>query len=126
MDWVACLPPGDDRSYNYFLVIVDSNRDPKFTSEIWENLKQLFGTKLSLSTAHHPETNGLAARIIENLEDMVKRVCGYGLEFNNCYGLAHYWCTLLPALEPAYKTSINSSTNQTPSILEKGWNIRLP
>ncbi|MBW0486179.1 hypothetical protein O181_025894 [Austropuccinia psidii MF-1] len=33
---------------------------------------------------------------------------------------------LLPALELAYKTSINASTNQTPSILEKGWNPKLP
>ncbi|MBW0565235.1 hypothetical protein O181_104950 [Austropuccinia psidii MF-1] len=36
------------------------------------------------------------------------------------------WCTLLAALELAYKTSIHSSTNQTPAILEKGWNPKLP
>ncbi|MBW0520996.1 hypothetical protein O181_060711 [Austropuccinia psidii MF-1] len=37
----------------------------------------------------------------------------------------NYWCTLLPALELEYKTSIHSSTNQTPAILEKGWNPKL-
>ncbi|MBW0513815.1 hypothetical protein O181_053530 [Austropuccinia psidii MF-1] len=36
------------------------------------------------------------------------------------------WCTLLPALELTNKTSIHSSTNQTPAILEKGGNPRLP
>ncbi|MBW0551685.1 hypothetical protein O181_091400 [Austropuccinia psidii MF-1] len=30
-----------------------SGRDPKFTSELWTNLHQLFGTKLSFSTAYH-------------------------------------------------------------------------
>ncbi|MBW0587943.1 hypothetical protein O181_127658 [Austropuccinia psidii MF-1] len=35
-------------------------------------------------------------------------------------------CTLLPALELAYKASIHASTNQNPSILEKGWNPKLP
>ncbi|MBW0546191.1 hypothetical protein O181_085906 [Austropuccinia psidii MF-1] len=35
-------------------------------------------------------------------------------------------CTLLPALELEYKTSIHASTNQTPSILEKGWSSKLP
>ncbi|MBW0566795.1 hypothetical protein O181_106510 [Austropuccinia psidii MF-1] len=35
-----------------------SDRDPKFTSAIWTNLHRLFGTKLSLSTAYHPETDG--------------------------------------------------------------------
>ncbi|MBW0575183.1 hypothetical protein O181_114898 [Austropuccinia psidii MF-1] len=31
-----------------------SDRDPKFTSALWTNLHQLFGTKLPFSTAYHP------------------------------------------------------------------------
>ncbi|MBW0558657.1 hypothetical protein O181_098372 [Austropuccinia psidii MF-1] len=31
-----------------------SDRDPKFTSELWTSLHQLFGTQLSFSTAYHP------------------------------------------------------------------------
>ncbi|MBW0541131.1 hypothetical protein O181_080846 [Austropuccinia psidii MF-1] len=103
-----------------------SNRDAKFTSALWTNLHQLFGTKLSFSRAYHPQTNGLAGKIIQTLEDMVRRICAYGLEFKDCDGFTHDWCTLLPALELAYKTSIHSSTNQTPAILEKGWNPKLP
>ncbi|MBW0583761.1 hypothetical protein O181_123476 [Austropuccinia psidii MF-1] len=41
-----------------------SDRDPKLTSELWKNLHQLFGTKLSFSTAYHPQTDGLAERMI--------------------------------------------------------------
>ncbi|MBW0584145.1 hypothetical protein O181_123860, partial [Austropuccinia psidii MF-1] len=47
-----------------------SDRDPKFTSALWTNLNQLFGTKLCFSTAYHPQTNGLAERLIQNSEDM--------------------------------------------------------
>ncbi|MBW0473621.1 hypothetical protein O181_013336 [Austropuccinia psidii MF-1] len=62
--------------------------------------------------------------MIQTLEDMVRRFCAYGLELKECDGLTHDWCTLLPALELAYKTSIHASTNQTPSVLRRGWNPR--
>ncbi|MBW0514236.1 hypothetical protein O181_053951 [Austropuccinia psidii MF-1] len=103
-----------------------SDRDPKFTSELWKNLHNLFGTKLSFSTAYHPQTDGLAERMIQTLEDIIRRFCAYGLEFKDSDGFTHDWCTLIPALELAYKTSIHSSTCKTPAILEKGWNPRLP
>ncbi|MBW0592603.1 hypothetical protein O181_132318 [Austropuccinia psidii MF-1] len=41
-------------------------------------------------------------------------------------GFIHDWCTLIPAIELAYKTSIHSSTGKTPAMLEKGWNPRPP
>ncbi|MBW0594102.1 hypothetical protein O181_133817 [Austropuccinia psidii MF-1] len=103
-----------------------SDRDPRFTSALWKNLHQFFGIKLSFSTAYHPQTYGLAERMIQALEDMVRRVCAYGLEFKDCDGFTHDWRTLFPALELAYKTLIHASNNKTPPILEKGWNPKLP
>ncbi|MBW0466985.1 hypothetical protein O181_006700 [Austropuccinia psidii MF-1] len=50
-----------------------SDREPKFTSVLW--------TKLSFSTAYHPQTDGLAERMIQTSEDMIRRVCAYGLKF---------------------------------------------
>ncbi|MBW0589829.1 hypothetical protein O181_129544 [Austropuccinia psidii MF-1] len=145
MDWVTSLPPGGDRSFNHFLVIVDrfsktpiflpcnkdatamntalliwnrviswtgiftniiSDRYPRFTSALCTNLHQLFGTNSSFSTAYPPpQNNGMAESMMQTLEDM---------------------CILLPALELEYKTSIHTSTNQTPTILEKGCNCKLP
>ncbi|MBW0530221.1 hypothetical protein O181_069936 [Austropuccinia psidii MF-1] len=64
--------------------------------------------------------------MIQTLEYMVRGVCAYGLELKDCDGFKHDWCTLLPELELAYKTSIHASTNQAPDILEKGWNSKLP
>ncbi|MBW0500929.1 hypothetical protein O181_040644 [Austropuccinia psidii MF-1] len=57
-----------------------SDGDPKFTSALWTNLQRLFGTKLSFSAAYHPQTDGLAERMIQTLEDMIRRFCAYGLE----------------------------------------------
>ncbi|MBW0557635.1 hypothetical protein O181_097350 [Austropuccinia psidii MF-1] len=37
-----------------------SGRDPKFTPALWTNLHNLFGTKLSFSTAYQPQNDGLA------------------------------------------------------------------
>ncbi|MBW0572108.1 hypothetical protein O181_111823 [Austropuccinia psidii MF-1] len=112
MDWVTALPPGSDKGYNAFLVIVDrysktpiflpcnkdeeamdtalliwnrvishnclfkniiSNRDPKFTSALWTNLHKPLGTKLSFSTAYHPQTDGIAKRMIQTPEDMIRK-----------------------------------------------------
>ncbi|MBW0571119.1 hypothetical protein O181_110834 [Austropuccinia psidii MF-1] len=103
-----------------------SDRDTKFTSALWTNLHKLLGTRLSFSTAYHPQTDGLAERMIQTLEDMIRRFCAYGLEFKDSDGFTHYWCTLIPALELAYKTSIDASTGKTPAMLEKGWNPKLP
>ncbi|MBW0559018.1 hypothetical protein O181_098733 [Austropuccinia psidii MF-1] len=103
-----------------------SDRDPKFTSALWTNLHNLFGTKLSFSKAYHPQTDGLAEGMIQTLKDMIKRFCAYGLEFKDSDGFTHDWCTLIQALELAYKKSVHSSTGKTPAMLEKGWNPRLP
>ncbi|MBW0567528.1 hypothetical protein O181_107243 [Austropuccinia psidii MF-1] len=53
--------------------------------------------------------------MIQTLEDMIRRFCAYGSEFKDSDGFNHDWCTLIPALELAYKTSVHSSTGQTPA-----------
>ncbi|MBW0553686.1 hypothetical protein O181_093401 [Austropuccinia psidii MF-1] len=62
----------------------------------------------------------------QNLEEMMRRFCAYGLEFKESDGFTIDWCTMTPALALAYRTSIHPSTGKTPAILEKVWNPRLP
>jgi transposase InsO family protein len=71
--------------------IIISDRDPKFTSEFWRNLHDMLGTKLAFSTAYHPQTDGLAERMIQTLEEMIRRFCSFGLEFDNKDGYTHDW-----------------------------------
>ncbi|MBW0503684.1 hypothetical protein O181_043399 [Austropuccinia psidii MF-1] len=103
-----------------------SDRDPKFTYALWNNLHRLFGTKLSFSTAYYPQTDGLVEGMIQTLEDMIRRFCAYGSEFKDSDGFTHYRLTPILELELAHKKSVHSSTGQTHAMLEKGWNPRLP
>ncbi|MBW0546779.1 hypothetical protein O181_086494 [Austropuccinia psidii MF-1] len=126
MDWVTALPPSGDKGYNSrvfshtgLVKNIISDIDPKFTSALWTNIHRLFGTKLSFSTAYHPQTDGLAERIIQTFEDMIRRFCAYGLEFKDSDGVTHEWCTLIPALELPHKTSVHSFTGHPPAMLEK-------
>ncbi|MBW0544253.1 hypothetical protein O181_083968 [Austropuccinia psidii MF-1] len=63
--------------------IIISNRDPKFKSEFWTNLSYMLGTKLLFSTAYHPQTCGLSGRIIQTMEDILRRFCAYGMEYKD-------------------------------------------
>ncbi|MBW0502890.1 hypothetical protein O181_042605 [Austropuccinia psidii MF-1] len=56
---------------------------------------------LSFSRAYHLQTNGLAERMIQTSEDMIKKFCAYGLEFKDSDAFTKDWCTLIPALLPA-------------------------
>ncbi|KAE9008507.1 hypothetical protein PF004_g7068 [Phytophthora fragariae] len=49
-----------------------SDRDPRFTSAFWSSLFQLLGTKLSMSTAAYPETDGQTERVNRVLEDVLR------------------------------------------------------
>ncbi|MBW0549878.1 hypothetical protein O181_089593 [Austropuccinia psidii MF-1] len=106
--------------------IIISDGYPKFTSEFWTNLYDMLGTKIAFSTAYHPQTDGLAERMIQTVEDILRRFCAYGMEYKDHEGYTHDWVTLLPAVQAAYNTSQHSTTGKTPALVEKGWNPLLP
>nr|GFA19218.1 reverse transcriptase domain-containing protein [Tanacetum cinerariifolium] len=51
-------------------VLIISDRDPRFTSNFWRSLQNALGTRLDMSTAYHPKTDGQSKRTIQTLEDM--------------------------------------------------------
>ncbi|MBW0462115.1 hypothetical protein O181_001830 [Austropuccinia psidii MF-1] len=130
MYWLTGLPPGVDRSYNAFLVIVDRfSKTPIFLpchkDDTAINKALLIWNKVVSWT-------GLFTNIISDRDP--KFTQHYGQIFNNYLGQSpsslqptthKLRCTLLPVLELAYKTSTHASENQTPAIPEKGWYPKL-
>ncbi|MBW0499646.1 hypothetical protein O181_039361 [Austropuccinia psidii MF-1] len=106
--------------------MIISDRDSKFTSLFWTNLYEILGTKLAFSTAYHPQTDGLAERMIHKMKDILRRFCAYGMEYKDHEGYTHDWVILLPEAQLANNTSQNSTTGKSPSLVEKGWNTLLP
>ena len=49
-----------------------SDRDSRFTSRFWQSLQHSLGTRLDMSTAYHPQTDGQSERTIQTLEDMLR------------------------------------------------------
>nr|GFC65770.1 reverse transcriptase domain-containing protein [Tanacetum cinerariifolium] len=45
-------------------VSINSDRDPRFASNFWRSLQNALGTRLDMSTAYHPETDGQSERTI--------------------------------------------------------------
>ncbi|MBW0526559.1 hypothetical protein O181_066274 [Austropuccinia psidii MF-1] len=71
----------------------------------------MLGTKLTFSTAYHPQNDVLAERMIQTMEDIIRRFCAYGIESKDHVGYALGWFTLLPEVQLAYKTSQNLYAN---------------
>ncbi|GJZ70599.1 putative reverse transcriptase domain-containing protein [Tanacetum coccineum] len=53
-------------------VSIISDHDGRFVSHLWKALHKVLGTKLHMSTAYHPETDGQSERTIQTLEDMLR------------------------------------------------------
>ncbi|KAI0522340.1 hypothetical protein KFK09_004718 [Dendrobium nobile] len=51
-----------------------SDRDARFTSKLWKKIQEALGTRLTFSTAFHPQTDGQSERTIQTLEDLM-RLC---------------------------------------------------
>ncbi|GKE95701.1 putative reverse transcriptase domain-containing protein, partial [Tanacetum coccineum] len=86
-------------------VLIISDRDGKFTSHFWKSLHKALGTRLDMSTAYHPETDGQSERAIQTLEDML-RACV--LDFGKC------WDKHLPLVEFSYNNSYHTSIKAAP------------
>ncbi|GJZ05707.1 putative reverse transcriptase domain-containing protein [Tanacetum coccineum] len=86
-------------------VSIISDRDSYFTSRFWQSLQKALGTRLDLSTAYHPETDGQSERTIQTLEDML-RACAIDFGGN--------WDTHLPLVEFSYNNSYHTSVKCAP------------
>jgi hypothetical protein len=99
------------------LASIVSDRDARFTSRFWQCLQDEMGTKLTLSTAYHPQTDGQSERTIQILEDML-RLCV--LDFKG------KWIQYLPLVEFAYNNSFQATIGMAPYEELYGQKCRSP
>jgi RNase H-like domain found in reverse transcriptase/Reverse transcriptase (RNA-dependent DNA polymerase)/Integrase zinc binding domain/Retroviral aspartyl protease len=94
-----------------------SDRDPRFTSGFWTALWEALGTRVALSTAYHPQSDGQTERQNRTLEESLR-------SYVNAKGSD--WDQHLGACEIAYNSSVHASTKMTPFRLDGGIDAALP
>ncbi|XP_035840312.1 uncharacterized protein LOC118487512 [Helianthus annuus] len=98
-------------------ISIISDRYSRFTSRFWQSFQKELGTKVNLSTAYHPQTDGQSERTIQTLEDML-RACVIDFGGN--------WDEHLPLIEFAYNNSYHASIKAAPFKALYGRKCRTP
>lgn len=93
-----------------------SDRDPRFTAAFWSRLFDLLGTRLLMSTAAHPETDGQTERANRVLEDVLR---SYATSYSA-------WSAFLPMTEFAMNNAVHASTGLTPFFVNSARHLRAP
>ncbi|GJZ13369.1 putative reverse transcriptase domain-containing protein [Tanacetum coccineum] len=87
------------------LVSIICDHDGRFTSNFWRAFQKALGTRLDMSIAYHPQTDGQSERTIQILEDML-RACV--INFGNG------WDRHLSLIEFSYNNSYYTSIKAAP------------
>ncbi|GJW42016.1 putative reverse transcriptase domain-containing protein [Tanacetum coccineum] len=86
-------------------ISIISDQDSRFTSRFWQSMQEALGTRLDMSMAYHPQTDGQSEHTIQTLKDMLR---AYVLDFEGS------WDVLLPLVEFSYNNSYHSSVRCAP------------
>ncbi|XP_070015847.1 uncharacterized protein [Nicotiana sylvestris] len=93
------------RSKEITAFTLGSDGRPSVHGKFWQAFQKRLGTKVNLSTAFHPQTDGQAARTIQTLEDMMRAcVIDFGGNLDD-----H-----LPLIEFSYNNSYQASIGMAP------------
>lgn len=94
-----------------------SDRDPRFTSQFWQELWRLCGSRLKMSSAYHPQTDGQTERTNRTVEEILRAFVST---------TATDWNDHLTGVEIAINSSKQSSTGFSPYYLNYGQEVNLP
>nr|GEY84690.1 hypothetical protein [Tanacetum cinerariifolium] len=86
-------------------ISIISDRGSRFTSRFWQSMQEALGTRLDMSTAYHPQTDGQSERTVQTLEYML-RACV--LDFRGS------WEVHLSLVDFSYNNSYHSSVRCAP------------
>ena len=90
---------------------ITSNKNKFFTSNYWKTLMSTIGTKLKMSTAYHPETDGQIKKINQSMETYFRHYVN--VKQNN-------WVSLLPITQLAHNNKKSNTTKLTPFFANYG------
>ena len=88
-----------------------SDHDVLFTSTFWSRLHRLIGTKLRLSSAYHPQSDGSTERANRTVTQMLRQCIQPD---------QRDWVAKLPAIEFAINSARSESTGYSPFFLNFG------
>nr|GEU84711.1 putative reverse transcriptase domain-containing protein [Tanacetum cinerariifolium] len=114
-DTIWVIVNGLTKSAHFLAMREDYNG--RFTSRCWQTVQKALGTRLDMSIAYHPQTDGQSKRMIQTLEDML-RACVIDFCGN--------WDVHLPLAEFSYNNSYHSSIRCAPFEALYGRKCRSP
>jgi RNase H-like domain found in reverse transcriptase/Reverse transcriptase (RNA-dependent DNA polymerase)/Integrase zinc binding domain/Chromo (CHRromatin Organisation MOdifier) domain len=88
-----------------------SDRDPRFTSHFGKAITQALGITQNLSTAFHPQTDGLSERKNQWVEQYLQLICTNQDD----------WARWLPMATAVHNNARNATTGFSPNTLLLGW-----
>ncbi|MGH3054082.1 MAG: DDE-type integrase/transposase/recombinase, partial [Gaiellaceae bacterium] len=94
-----------------------SDRDTRFTSEFWRGYMAMTRTTPMMSTAFHPQTDGLTERVNRTLKMLLRLHVTHEQS---------QWHTHLAFLEFAYNNSVQRATKYSPFYMNYGFNPTAP
>ena len=97
--------------------VLVSDRDPRITSDFWQTLFKALGSKLNMSTAHHPQTDGQTEVTHRTIEQILRAYVSPTHDD---------WSAWLPVAEFAYNNAVSASTRQTPFYANFGYHPTAP
>ncbi|XP_064646199.1 uncharacterized protein LOC135499384 [Lineus longissimus] len=97
-----------------------SDRGAQFVSQLYTALMKKLGIDKTLTTAYNPKSNGL----IENFNKTIKNMMKTYIE--NHKESVGSWDLMLPIFLMAYRSSVHSSTGETPHFLLTSREMKLP
>ncbi|GJW27205.1 putative reverse transcriptase domain-containing protein [Tanacetum coccineum] len=126
MDFVTKLPKTSNGNDTIWVIVDRLTKSAHFLpmreNDSMDKLARLayqkaLGTRLDMSMAYHPETDGQSERTIQTLEDML---CAFVIDFGNG------WERYLPLIEFSYNNSYHASIKAAPFEALYGRKCRSP
>ena len=96
-----------------------SDRDPRFVSKFWQGLWSLLGTKLRMSSAYHPQTDGQTEAMNRVVEMILRSIMHESRDYAT-------WETILSIVEFVVNNSPAQSTGYIPFFLNFGYHPCTP